>query len=134
MQVDLHDPGRPKVLVVDDEYLIARDIGEALTEIGWEVVGRSGSLDDALQIAKREKPELIVTDLNLGEGDEGHRLVDQLNPLGTTFFLVLSGDEAACDRFAQSFERWPILRKPVRLDALKKAAMTLMGDRRERLA
>lgn len=66
-------PGRPllgcKVLLVEDEYLIACDTAILLREAGAEVVGPAGGLAQARALAARE-PRLdgAVLDVQLGDG------------------------------------------------------------------
>lgn len=66
-------PGRPllgcKVLLVEDQYLIACDTAKLLHEAGAEVVGPVGRLAQARELAARE-PHLdgAVLDVQLGDG------------------------------------------------------------------
>jgi hypothetical protein len=55
----------PRVLVVEDERLIAEEILERLTRMGFRVVGSVDTAEDAVQAARRELPELILMDIRL---------------------------------------------------------------------
>lgn len=57
--------GGKRVLLVEDELLLALDTQDLLTEAGYEVVGPATSLDAALAMAEGEILELAVLDINL---------------------------------------------------------------------
>jgi CheY-like chemotaxis protein len=55
-----------RVLVVEDEFLVAMDIEVMLRDLGCEVVGPIGDLASALQAAREETLDLALLDANLG--------------------------------------------------------------------
>jgi CheY-like chemotaxis protein len=55
-----------RVLVVEDEFLVAMDIEAMLRELGCEVVGPTGDLENALRIARNGTLDLALLDVNLG--------------------------------------------------------------------
>jgi DNA-binding LytR/AlgR family response regulator len=55
-----------RVLVVEDEYLIAEDLREQLEASGAQVIGPVGHLEAALDHARDERIDAAVLDLNLG--------------------------------------------------------------------
>src|ERR1700742_3592149 len=59
----------PRLLIVEDDYLVAMQVEEALTEAGFEVAGLAASADEALALAAAERPILVVMDVRLS----GHR-------------------------------------------------------------
>jgi CheY-like chemotaxis protein len=65
MPYDLH---KLRVLVVEDEYVIALDLASALAELGAEVIGPVPSVDQALSVIREHAGELdaAVLDINLG--------------------------------------------------------------------
>ena len=52
-----------KILVVDDEAVIASALQERLTKMGYEVVGWASSGEAAIEMAERRRPELIFMDI-----------------------------------------------------------------------
>ncbi len=58
----------PKILIAEDENIIARDIEKTLVKLGYEVVGSVRSGEKLLEIYLDTKPDLILMDINL-EGD-----------------------------------------------------------------
>jgi ActR/RegA family two-component response regulator len=55
-----------RVLVVDDEFLIAAQLQCDLHEAGAQVIGPSHTLKDALALAEREHPTAAILDIQLG--------------------------------------------------------------------
>jgi len=60
----------PRVLVVEDDYFVAVDLEGGLRDAGIEVVGPVPTAEEALALAKSERPLLAVMDIRLaGETD-----------------------------------------------------------------
>ncbi|HEX4138127.1 MAG TPA: response regulator [Bryobacteraceae bacterium] len=64
-------PALRKVLIVEDEGLIALDIKGRLENSGYEVPGIAASADLALSLADRHTPDLILMDIRLQGGSDG---------------------------------------------------------------
>lgn len=60
-------PGQ-RVLVVEDEYLIAVNTEDMLTDLGYRVVGPALTLKDGLKAAERGGFDVALLDVNLTEG------------------------------------------------------------------
>lgn len=59
-----------RILIVEDEGLIALDIEKTLQDFGFEVVGRAVSGEEALRCAEANRPDLALLDVHLrGEPD-----------------------------------------------------------------
>ena len=59
-----------RILIVEDDYLIAAEVDAALTEAGFAVVGVASSADEALALTASQRPALAVMDIRLaGERD-----------------------------------------------------------------
>ena len=59
------------VLIIEDEPIIAMDIEELVTGCGHRVIGTAASEAEAVEIATRKRPGLILADINLGAGGDG---------------------------------------------------------------
>jgi len=55
----------PRVLVVEDEWLISIQLEQTLAAAGFEVVGTAGHAADAVALAGRERPDLVLMDIRL---------------------------------------------------------------------
>jgi DNA-binding NarL/FixJ family response regulator len=63
--------GRPKVLVVEDDYLVAMEIEIGLTEAGFDVIGPARLADEAEDLALKHGPKLVVMDIRLASRRDG---------------------------------------------------------------
>jgi CheY-like chemotaxis protein len=66
------------VLIIEDEPIIAMDIEELVTSCGHRVVGVAATESEAVAIAARERPGLILADINLGSGGDGSHAVARI--------------------------------------------------------
>ena len=62
---------KARILIVEDEVIVAEDLEMAITDIGYEVIGRAGSAEDAIKKAVELKPDLILMDIVLKEEKNG---------------------------------------------------------------
>lgn len=61
---------QPRILVVEDEYLVAMMMENDLDEAGFNIVGIANSAEKAVAMALTEKPDFIIMDIRLiGERD-----------------------------------------------------------------
>jgi DNA-binding response OmpR family regulator len=56
---------RPRILVVEDEGVVAFSIMQELKGQGYEVAGHANSGEEAVRLVKEEKPELVLMDITL---------------------------------------------------------------------
>lgn len=61
----------PRILVVEDEYLVALEIEAGLVDAGYAVVGIASSAEEALRVAAGERPDLVVMDVQLRGKQDG---------------------------------------------------------------
>ncbi|MGG5810344.1 PhyR family response regulator anti-anti-sigma factor [Falsiroseomonas sp. CW058] len=67
-----------RVLIIEDEPIIALDLQQLVESAGHEVVGVAASEDEAVAIAEAERPSLVLADINLGEGGDGAHAVSRI--------------------------------------------------------
>ena len=67
-----------QVLIIEDEPIIALDLENLITELGHEVVATAATRDQAVDLALKTKPGLILADINLGEGGSGLDAVSRI--------------------------------------------------------
>ena len=68
-----------KILLVEDELIIAEDMTNMLERIGYEVIGSAIDFEEAIEILENEKPDLILLDVNLGGKRDGIDLAEEIN-------------------------------------------------------
>ena len=66
------------VLIIEDEPIIAMDIEELVASCGHRVIGVAATEADAVAIAVRCRPGLILADINLGAGGDGTSAVSRI--------------------------------------------------------
>ena len=60
-----------RILVVEDENIVAADLASKLNRLGHEVVGMAASGEEAVSLAKNVRPELVLMDIRLRGPMEG---------------------------------------------------------------
>jgi CheY-like chemotaxis protein/DNA-directed RNA polymerase specialized sigma24 family protein len=60
-----------RILIIEDEPIIALDLERLVAELGHEVVGTAATSDEAVALAGSTAPGLVLADINLGEGGSG---------------------------------------------------------------
>lgn len=79
-----------KVLIVEDEPLIAEDIKEILLQVNYEVVGVAYTKNQALDILKSSTPNFALLDINLGNNTDGILIAEHINQHYHIPFLYLT--------------------------------------------
>jgi DNA-binding response OmpR family regulator len=110
--------GAKRILLVDDEALVALAAEDILMSEGYSVVGPADRLESALRLAKNEALDGAVLDINLA-GVYVWPVADALFARGVPFVL-LTGFGKGLD-LPPSCRRVPILTKPVRPQELAAA-------------
>ena len=67
-----------RVLIIEDEPIIAMDLQLLVESAGHVVVGIAASEEEAVAIAERERPGLVLADVNLGQGGDGAAAVERI--------------------------------------------------------
>jgi DNA-binding response OmpR family regulator len=83
-----------KVLIAEDELMIADLLEESLITSGYEVCGIARTVDEAVALAERHKPDLAVLDVRLARGGRGPEIARRLGSRGTLGILYATGDDA----------------------------------------
>ncbi|GAB2487984.1 MAG: response regulator transcription factor [Cytophagales bacterium] len=93
-----------RILIVEDEPLIAEDIRGYLEESGFEVQGIAHEGEEALQLLQDSQPDALLLDINLGEGMDGITLAGEIRKLYQFPFVFLTShaDKATLERAKQT--------------------------------
>ena len=67
-----------RVLIIEDEPIIALDIQDLVERCGHSVVGIAATEAEAVRIARAERPSLVLADINLGAGGDGANAVARI--------------------------------------------------------
>ncbi|MGE5537077.1 MAG: response regulator [Gemmatimonas sp.] len=89
-QREIHKRLGVRVLIVEDDKAVADEIVRTIEELGHSVVGIAGDEHAALQMARSERPELILADVYLNGIDCGRRLAERICSSTDACVLFLS--------------------------------------------
>lgn len=78
---------RPRILVVEDEWLIAEDFGDILNRAGFEIVGPANTAAEADELIRTEEFSAALLDVNLGSGTS-FSLADKLDAEGIPYAYI----------------------------------------------
>ena len=111
-----------RVLIVEDEIVVALFLEDLLAEFGYEVAGIVSHLDDAM--ARPDDYDIALLDVHLN-GRNVFDFADRLAARGTPFvFSTGYGARGIPDRHCAR----PVLQKPFRPDELKRALADVMPE------
>lgn len=110
-----------RILLVEDEPMIAFALEDLVIELGYAVVGPAYRLQDALLLADSEEFDLAVLDVNLNE-ETSYPVADLLQRRGIPFLFATG--------YAESGIGWggsaPVIAKPYGRDQLARALQGLL--------
>ena len=122
-QEPAQDSGRHRVLVVEDEPLIAMDIAHTLSEAGYDVIGPASSVAQALALIAQSGCDAAVLDTNLG-AETVEPVARELIRRGLPF-IASSG--YAREQQPEIMRTVPLLSKPLKPDMLIAEIVRCLG-------
>jgi CheY-like chemotaxis protein len=114
----------PRVLIVEDEVLVAMDLAGVLQRHGYVVVGLAGSVTEALALVRKEEIDIALLDVNLGSKTVepvANRLAERAIPFG----LVTAYPSHI---LPQSLRRRPCITKPFGTTEVTRLAARLVDE------
>jgi len=103
-----------RVLIVDDDFLVADGLESFLLSCGHEVCGKARSADAALYMAKILRPQVVFMDVRLAGSRDGVEAAEMI--LGEhacrVVFLTAYGDPTMVDRIRTAVPAAAVLNKP----------------------
>ena len=114
---------KPRAVVVEDELFVAWHIESMLTDADVEVCGIASQGLEAIEKAVALRPEIVVMDINLGEGMDGIDAARRIRELtdATIVFVTAYGDPKTLKRIEQELPGTEVLSKPTSSAKLKHA-------------
>ena len=88
-----------RLLLVDDEQELLKMVTDILKDAGFETVLTAASVKEAVMVAKQEKPDLMILDVMLPDGD-GFSLMEQLRTFTDVPVIFLTAKDEAADKLA----------------------------------
>lgn len=124
-----------RVLIVEDESIIAFDIQDQLNSLGYEVIGSVGSGQEAIRVAEDTRPALILMDIMLKGDMDGVEAAEEIHSKVKcpVVFLSAYSDDDTLSR-AQRSGPFGYLIKPFKRQDLHAAIQTALSRHRSEKA
>jgi DNA-binding response OmpR family regulator len=84
-----------KVLIAEDDLLMADMLADLLVTSGYEVCGIASTVEEGVQLGERHKPDLAVLDLRLEAGRLGSEIAARLTGPSRPGILYATGNSAS---------------------------------------
>jgi CheY-like chemotaxis protein len=106
-----------RALVVEDEIMIRMLLEDMLGDLGYDVAGAAGGLDEAMALARDADIDVAILDVNLN-GNPVYPVADILAKRGVPFiFSTGYGEQGLPD----AYRGCPMLQKPFQMENLERA-------------
>lgn len=117
---DLNAQTRARILIIEDETVIAMDLSDLVTEAGHEVCGVEITASGAVKTAKAERPDLVLADIQLADGSSG---IDAVKEILSSFTVPVIFITAFPDRLLTGERPEPtfLITKPYSPDMVRAA-------------
>ena len=80
---EMEDAVSGRILIIEDEAIIAMDLESLVSEIGHQITGVARTRSAAVKLGKQERPDLILADIQLADNSSGiDAVTDLLAELG----------------------------------------------------
>ena len=106
---------RPKVLVVEDEFIIALDLSETVQDLGYELEGPYAGNEDAFEAIEDQMPDLAILDVFTADG-EVYPLADRLAAAGVP--IIFHSGHVAPTEITERYPQAQACAKPCPPDRL----------------
>jgi DNA-binding NarL/FixJ family response regulator len=108
-----------KVLIVEDDYLIAMQSEEALTSAGFDVSGPAATAEEAVAMAIHDRPALVVMDIRLASKRDGIDAAREIfETLGIRCIFATAHDDSETRQRAAPYAPFGWLSKPYTMASL----------------
>ena len=117
-----------KILICEDNAVIAMDLGFMLMDLGHTICGTATNSVECMEKVALTRPDLVMVDLNLGDGLTGIGLVEALAQLGLPSVIVSGETQALITRTSAK----AVLSKPFDEERLAQALAAVGADQEPR--
>lgn len=124
LEVKTNPPSERRVLLVEDEMIVAGMLRRMLTDLGYTVVGTATAVEEAIAMIHQSGIDAAVLDINL-DGQMSYAVAEELTSRGIPFvFSTGYGGEG----LPEGFKETQILKKPFRRSGLADALAGLLVE------
>jgi two-component system, sensor histidine kinase and response regulator len=111
---------RRRILIAEDEQVVALDVESGLDELGYEVVGVVSSAPEAVRLTEETRPDLVLMDIQLGGPTDGITAAEEIRrrwQIPVVFVTASAGHEIVSR--AKAAGPYGYITKPFRTKELK---------------
>jgi DNA-binding response OmpR family regulator len=117
--------GRPRFLIVEDEFVIALILEDYLADIGFEAKWQADTLSDAIDIvATAQDIDGAILDVNL-RGESVRPVAEALKARGVPFCFITGYGASAATGFPEA----PVVGKPFDMETFQAVVRRMMAGR-----
>lgn len=111
---------KARILIIEDEAVIAMDLSDLMTSAGHHVCGVESTASGAVRTAERERPDLVLADIQLADGSSG---IDAVKDILSSFSVPVIFITAFPDRLLTGERPEPtfLITKPYSPDMVRAA-------------
>lgn len=111
----------PSILIVDDEWLIAFNLQLSLQKLGYKIAGTARTADEALEMAERTNPDLILMDIRIEGELDGIQAAEKIQKKMDipVIFMTAFADEETFNRAVDKASLFGYISKPFQPTSLK---------------
>jgi len=120
-----------RIVIVEDDYFIASSAEDGLTDFGFSVVGIASNAEQAIEMARTEKPDLMLMDIRLGPGRDGiEAAIEIFQSIGIRCIFVTAHTDSATVARAANARPFGWVQKPYLMANLVSTiqSISLNGD------
>jgi DNA-binding response OmpR family regulator len=116
-------PVRPRILIVEDEMMIAIMLEDMLDELGCAVAGIAGKPEEAMAFIESQPIEAAILDVNLN-GIQSFEIAAALDKRGVPFMFSTGYGAIVVE---ERYRTRPVLQKPFRQEDLEAAVNVMLA-------
>ena len=117
-------PANPRILIVEDSYLVLIGLEAMCDKLGWEIVGPASRLGEALALAQSATFDAALLDVNL-DGQMSWAVADVLRARRIPFAFTTGYDQS--NILPAHLVGAPVLAKPYRIDDVERRLRSMMA-------
>ncbi len=116
------------IMLVEDEAIIAMDLRFSLQQAGYQVGSIAATGEEAIEIARRESPDIMLIDIRLAGDLDGIETAQKIRATSDIPLIFMTGyEDEKLHRRANQLNPLAYLIKPVKLHELTTAIDTSFG-------
>jgi DNA-binding NarL/FixJ family response regulator len=124
-------PASPRVLIVEDEYLLALQSEMSLRDAGYEVIGIAVTALEAVELARSQRPDLVIMDVRLsGDRDGIDAAIEIHRKVGIRCVFATAHGDAETLRRAEAAAPIGWIAKPYTAEQLVASMVKALSNKR----